>query len=297
MLPLIDVALAFGWLGLTAFGGPVAHLAFFRRAFVERRGWLDEAAFAEIVALCQVLPGPTSSEVAFALGKHRAGWAGAVIAWAAFALPSAVLMTAFALLTPLAAMGKVGAGVIHGLKLAAVAIVAQALWGMATTLAPDRARASIAVVALGVVMLAPGGIGQIAAIGLGAVAGWVFCRGLAVPVKARAGAPVGAQGNTGPRRLPLAALIPVGLFVALFAVGGSAPGGARLFAAFYRSGALVFGGGHVVLPLLHDAVTGAGGISDGAFLAGYGAAQALPGPLFSIAAYLGALSPTGPGRK
>jgi chromate transporter len=269
-------------LGCTSFGGPVAHLGYFRAEFVERRGWLDERAYADLVGLAQFLPGPASSQAGFAIGLRRAGYLGGLVAWTGFTLPSAALLVMFAYgAAPLAATG-IGAGLLHGLKLVAVAIVAQAVWGMARSLAPDRPRAAIATAAVLIVVAAPVAMGQIAAIVVGAVAGLVLCRdldaamvpeSLAMPVSRRAGA----------------------VCLVLFAVLLAVPpllrpfsAWAAMFDAFYRSGALVFGGGHVVLPLLRDAVVAPGWVTDNAFLAGYGATQAMPGPVFTFAAYLGA---------
>lgn len=269
-------------LGLTSFGGPIAHLAYFREGFVARRDWIDEAGYARLVALCQFLPGPASSQVGFALGVMRAGGlSGGLAAWLGFTLPSAVVMTLAGLG---AAMldGPGAAGIVHGLKLVAVAVVAQAVWGMARALAVGAVRSGIAVAALALVTLAGGAAGQIGAIVLGAVAGLILLRsppagaedGLPVPITRRAGA---------------AALV---LFAALFALLPLlAQGGwmaAALADAFYRAGALVFGGGHVVLPLLEAQTVTPGWVPADAFLAGYGLAQAVPGPLFTFAAYLGA---------
>jgi chromate transporter len=273
-------------LGLTSFGGPVAHLGYFRREFVVRRGWLDERAYADLVALSQFLPGPASSQTGFAVGLMRAGYLGGLAAWAGFTLPSAAAMTVFAYGEG-ALHGPVGDGLMHGLKLVAVAIVAQAVMGMARTLCPDRPRATIAALALILTAFAPAGWTQIAVILLGAFAGFLVCkRGDDIPV---AGAEAPVSWATG--------IVFAGLYVALLAlsfapVGASA---AALAAAFYRSGALVFGGGHVVLPLLRAAVVDPGWVSDNAFLAGYGAAQAIPGPLFTFAAYLGAVASVPPG--
>jgi chromate transporter len=267
-------------LGLTSFGGPIAHLGYFRAEFVERRHWLGERAYADLVALAQFLPGPASSQTGFAIGLMRRGALGGLAAWAGFTLPSAALLIAFAYGAGSLAAATWGAGLLHGLKLVAVAIVAQAVLGMARTLSPDRPRATIATAALALLLVAPGSLAQVGAIALGAAAGLVFCRdhgaapadSLAMPVSRRAGLAC------------LAAFF--ALLAASFAPGLG--GLSALFAAFYRAGALVFGGGHVVLPLLRDAVVTPGWIADGAFLAGYGAAQAVPGPLFTVAAYLGA---------
>jgi len=268
-------------LGLTSFGGPVAHLAYFRAEFIARRAWLDEPSYADIVALCQFLPGPASSQVAVSLGILRAGLAGGFAAWLGFSLPSAAALIIFA--TSLRALGALGhAPWLHGLKIVAVAVVAQAVWGMARNLCPDRPRASLAVASAVLALAVPSALGQIAAIILGGLIGWrLFAAPGAVPAT--------RLGFTLDRRLAVAALV---LFVALLlglpllaATGNHL---AALVNAFYRSGALVFGGGHVVLPLLQRAVVPEGWISNDAFLAGYGAAQAVPGPLFTFAAYLGA---------
>ena len=284
-----EVLRVFLKLGLTSFGGPVAHLGYFRNAFVLKRSWLDERAFGDLVALCQFLPGPASSQVGFAIGLMRAGYPGALAAWAGFTLPSAVAMTLVAYGAG-ALHGPAGEGLLHGLKLVAVAVVAQAVLGMAQSLAPDRPRAAIAILALILVAFAPGGVGQIGAIVAGGLLGLVFCREGA---EAAAG---GAEAAVS-RRMGVVFLA---AFFALLALSfAPARDGAFAFlAAVYRSGALVFGGGHVVLPLLRAAVVDPGFVSDSAFLAGYGAAQAMPGPLFTFAAYLGAAAPApggGPG--
>lgn len=276
-----EVFAAFLKLGLTAFGGPIAHLGYFREEFVHRRQWLDEDAYGDLIALCQFLPGPASSQVGFGLGLMRAGPLGAASAWMGFTLPSAVLMVGFAY-GAARMSGPLAQGLIHGLKLVAVAIVAQAVFGMARTLTPDARRAGVAVLAVLMVTFA-GAMGQLAAIALGALMGLALCR----------------EPSSQKPALQLVSLPPkagwlaIGAYL-LFLAGGpvaaaitGAPSIAH-FEAFYRSGALVFGGGHVVLPLLKRAVVDPGWISQDAFLAGYGAAQALPGPLFTFAAYLGA---------
>ncbi len=268
-------------LGLTSFGGPVAHLGYFRAEFIARRAWLDEPSYADIVALCQFLPGPASSQVAVSLGILRAGLAGGFAAWLGFSLPSAAALIIFA--TSLRALGDLGhAPWLHGLTIVAVAVVAQAVWGMARNLCPDRPRASLAVASAVLALAVPSAFGQIAAIILGGLIGW---RLFAAP----GGVQAGRLGFTLDRRLAIGALV---LFAALLlglpllaATGNHL---AALVDAFYRSGALVFGGGHVVLPLLQRAVVPEGWVSNDAFLAGYGAAQAVPGPLFTFAAYLGA---------
>ncbi|UFN50463.1 chromate efflux transporter [Roseomonas sp. OT10] len=284
-----EVFRVFLLLGLTSFGGPVAHLGYFHAAFVERRRWLSEAAYAELVALCQFLPGPASSQVGFALGLLRAGMPGALAAWAGFTLPSATILVLFAAWAGPLAQSQAGAGLLHGLKLAAVAIVAQAVWGMARSLCPDRARAGIALAALAMAAAWTGPSGQLAAILLGGLAGLGLCRGEA------GAAPAGALPVPLSRRAGLAWLL---LFAALLLAGPLLPAlgaAGRLFDAFYRAGALVFGGGHVVLPLLRDTLVLPGLVAGDAFLAGYGAAQAVPGPLFTVAAYLGAVAHPGPG--
>jgi chromate transporter len=273
-----EVLSVFAWLGVTSFGGPIAHLGYFRDAFVTRRKWLSERAFADLIGRGQFLPGPASSKLGFSLGLMRAGYLGGLAAWVGFTLPSAIALVLFAFGANAIAQTVAGQGLISGLKLVAVAIVAQAVWGMARTLCPDRSRASIAAACAVWVLLAPPSIGQISAIAAGIVLGLVFCRGDTEMVPE----PLAFAISKGVAAAALA------LFAVLLAVSfwpfGDRPLG--MFSAFYRSGALVFGGGHVVLPLLADAV--AGWIGAPAFLAGYGAAQAVPGPLFTFAAYLGA---------
>ncbi len=283
--PALEVLAAFARLGVTSFGGPVAHLGYFHAEFVERRRWIDEQAYADLVGLCQFLPGPASSQTGFALGLMRGGYLGGLAAWAGFTLPSAILLVLFAYGAPGLSGSAAGAGLLHGLKLVAVAIVAQAVWGMARSLCPDRQRASIATLALVLALFAPTSPGQIGAIVLGGLCGLRVCR-------TAPGAVVGAP----PPRLDMPVSRRAGagflaLFAALLLLAPLLRGlgsGVALFDAFYRSGALVFGGGHVVLPLLRDAVVTPGWMSDTAFLAGYGATQAVPGPLFTFAAYLGA---------
>ena len=274
-----EVLAAFLKLGLISFGGPIAHLGYFRAEFVERRRWLSEQAFVDLIALAQFLPGPASSQTGFAIGLMRAGYAGGAAAWAGFTAPSAVLMTLFAWGAGSLADTGWGVGLLHGLKLVAVAIVAQAVMGMARALCPDRARASIALVAIFVYLMLAGSLGQIVGILLGGAAGLLFCRGATAPDATAM--PIQVSRN--------AALAFLALFFALLALTflptGRTP--LALFDAFYRSGALVFGGGHVVLPLLQQATVANGWISASDFLAGYGAAQAVPGPLFTFASYLG----------
>jgi chromate transporter len=286
----LEVLVVFSRLGVSCFGGPIAHLGYFREEFVVRRRWLDDSAYADLVALCQFLPGPASSQVAFALGLLRAGYAGAIAAWLGFTLPSAAVLVAFAYgAGSLGAAGPAGAGLLHGLKLVAVAIVAQAVAGMARSMCPDRQRASIAVVAAVLVLASSTLPAQIGAIALGAAAGYWWCRTSALPVQ---NPPIAVGGVAGFIALASFTLLLVGLPLLQRLISSPA---ADLFAAFYRSGALVFGGGHVVLPLLREAVVPPGWVSDDAFLAGYGAAQAVPGPLFSFAAYLGAIARPAPG--
>lgn len=284
----LEVLWVFLKLGLSSFGGPIAHIGYFREEFVARRGWLDDAAFSDLVALCQFLPGPASSQVGFSIGLIRAGYLGALAAWAGFTLPSAVALLLFAYgATTLG--GPVGLGLLHGLKLVAVAIVAQAIWGMARTLCPDRQRASIAGIAALIVLFSGSSGGQIAAILLGAIAGFWLSGTRLLPSTGAIGVPI--SRGVGIASLVIFILLLVGLPL-LRGLGLSQA--VALFDAFYRSGALVFGGGHVVLPLLRSAVVAPGWVSDDTFLAGYGAAQAIPGPLFTFAAYLGAVAQPSP---
>jgi chromate transporter len=281
---LAEIFAAFLKLGLTSFGGPIAHLGYFRAEFVERRKWLSESSYADVVALCQFLPGPASSQVGFTLGILRGnGLLGGLTAWFAFTIPSAVILFAFAI-GAAAFTGPVAEGILHGLKLVAVAVVAQAIWGMAKSLTPDRERAAIALVAVAIVVFVGGSFGQIGAIALGALAGLWLCRenGLA---------PAGHLGfSISPRHGAIALALFAALFVTTPLVAAKTGSqGLALFDAFYRSGALVFGGGHVVLPLLQAEVVTPGWVSNADFLAGYGVAQAVPGPLFTFAAYLGAI--------
>jgi chromate transporter len=280
-----EVLLVFLKLGLTCFGGPIAHLGYFRDEFVVRRRWLDEQSYGDLVGLSQFLPGPASSQVGFAIGLKRAGALGALAAWTGFTLPSALALVLFAY-GAAALDGPLGTGLLHGLKLTAVAIVAQAVWGMSRQLCPDRERATIAVAAALIVLLSAMPIAQLGAIALGGIAGILWCRSDTLQnfgdVGARVSRPIGVAALLG------FVVLLLGLPLLAQLSGGSSIVAA--FDAFYRSGALVFGGGHVVLPLLRDGFVGPGWVSDDAFLAGYGAAQAVPGPLFSFAAYLGAIA-------
>jgi chromate transporter len=283
-----EVFVAFLRLGCTSFGGPVAHLGYFREEFVARRKWLDDAAFSDVVALCQFLPGPASSEVGFTIGLFRAGALGALAAWTAFTLPSALLMLAVASGHALFA-SRIGAGVVHALEVIAVAVVAQAVWGMARTLAPDASRIAIAALAALVVLAWKVSLAQLAAILLGAVLGALVCRTIPLPSSHAIPQRVG-KGIAVAALCTFAALLVVP--PAYLAAHANPP--VQLFQAFYRTGALVFGGGHVVLPLLHSAVVDAGWTDNATFLAGYGAAQAMPGPLFTFAAYLGTVARPAP---
>lgn len=276
-----EVFTTFLKLGLTSFGGPIAHLGYFREELVNRRKWLSDHAYADLVALCQFLPGPASSQVGFALGMMRAGWLGALAAFTAFTLPSALALLAFAM-TAASIAGPVGMGALHGLKIVAVAIVAQAVWGMAKNLCPDRERAAIAVVAVAMLAFLPGAIGMVGAIIVGAALGLTLGRGTGAPIGGHITMPV-TRGIAG-----VVLMIFVGLLLLLPLLAGQGQALA-VFDSFYRAGALVFGGGHVVLPLLEAEVVQPGWVTPDAFLAGYGAAQAVPGPLFTFAAYLGAV--------
>jgi len=276
-------------LGLTSFGGPVAHIGYYRAELVERRKWLDEHAFGDIVALCQFLPGPASSQTGFSIGILRAGLPGGFAAWLGFTLPSALAMILFGY--GVTRFGDLsGAAWLHGLKIVAVAVVAQAVWGMARSLAPDKERATVAVGAAILALAAPTAWGQVGAIVAGGLIGWGL---LADRAATRPGAPLAVHL---PRAWSLAALLL--FFLLLFGlplVAAAVPAQPiRLFDAFYRSGALVFGGGHVVLPLLQAEVVPPGWVSTDAFLAGYGAAQAVPGPLFTFSAYLGTVAGPAP---
>jgi chromate transporter len=274
-------------LGLTSFGGPIAHLGYFERTYVRERQWLSADEYAGLVALCQMVPGPASSQTGFLVGLRRAGWGGAVAAWIGFTLPSAIVMFASALLAP-HLEGRTTDAVLHGLRLVAVAVVAQAVWSMGRNLCPDRPRAALALVAAALLLVVGGSFLQIAAILFGAAGGAVLCRNLpalpgvpAMPVGLRSGG--------------VALALFLVLLVALPLAGAAAPHSLLALAGiFYKAGALVFGGGHVVLPLLRDALVPQGWLGDSNFLAGYGVAQAIPGPLFTFSAYLGAtVAPAG----
>ena len=287
-LPAGAVFRAFLALGLTSFGGPVAHIGYFREAFVVRRAWMDERGYADLVALCQMLPGPTSSQVGIGIGLTKAGLAGAFAAWLGFTAPSAVALVALGY-GVVAFEDVIPAGLLRGLEAVVVAVVAQALWGMARTLCPDPPRVTVAVLAAAAVLGLGGSPVQVAVIVAGGLAGLLLLRveDLSPPVPARtAPAPVTAAASL--------ALFFV-LLVLLPVLAATWPSqGLALADSFYRSGSLVFGGGHVVLPLLEAEVLPPGWVSEDAFLAGYGAAQAVPGPLFTFAAYLGTVMETPP---
>lgn len=278
-----DVLMVFLRLGLTSFGGPVAHLGYFHGEFVARRKWLDEKSYADLVALCQFLPGPASSQVGIAVGLMRAGLAGALAAWVGFTLPSAIALVLFAYGVETFG-GALGSGWLHGLKVVAVAVVAQAVLGMMRSLAPDRERATLAAAAAVIVLAIPSAWGQVGAIVLGGVAGVVLFKDTASDD--HASLPLTVSRATGAWILAIFFLLLIGLPL----LAAAAPSHAlQMFEAFYRAGSLVFGGGHVVLPLLQASVVPPGWVTNDAFLAGYGAAQAVPGPLFTFAAYLGAV--------
>jgi chromate transporter len=283
-------------LGLTSFGGPVAHLGYYRAEFVLRRKWLDEAAYADIVALCQFLPGPASSQVGMSIGILRAGLPGAIAAWLGFTMPSAIAMILFGY--GVTRFGDLShAAWLHGLKIVAVAVVAQAVWGMARSLCPDKGKplqvwASVAIGAAILALAVPSAMGQVGAIAAGGLIGWGL---LANPAAVRPGMPLAVHL---PRAWSIAAMILFfGLLIGLPLIAAAVPAQPlKLFDSFYRSGALVFGGGHVVLPLLQAEVVPPGWVGNDTFLAGYGAAQAVPGPLFTFSAYLGTVmgpSPNG----
>lgn len=290
MSAIFEVLLVFFRLGLTSFGGPVAHLGYFHGEFVKKREWIHEHAYADLVALCQFLPGPASSQVGMSLGLYRGGMLGAIAAWIGFTLPSAVILVLFALgMTKFAS--QFNPSWLHGLKIAAVVVVAQAVWAMAVKLCPDKERASIALVAAIFVAASSSALGQVLVLFAAGLVGLIFLRKDQVlphvPVTIKLNRFVGA-------------LMLVVFFVLLIvlpmlakATGNQA---VQMFDSFFRAGSLVFGGGHVVLPLLQAEVVPHGWVSNESFMAGYGAAQAVPGPLFSFSAYLGAVtqsSPTG----
>lgn len=284
---LAEIARAYLVLGLTSFGGPIAHLGYFRRELVENRNWLSDGQFAQLIALTQFLPGPASSQLGFAIALLRAGWRGALLASVMFVMPSALLLAGFAVLVG-AVSDPLALAALHGLKLVALAVVGHGMLQMARSLCPEPRTASLAALAAVVIMLTGQAWAQLLVVGLGAVAGLLFCRGAETIV---AGAMVWRHG---PRQGWTLLAVFTGLLVGLPLLGRILGDGAGLVAvcsAFYRAGAMVFGGGHVVLPLLEEAVVGPGWLTADEFLAGYGAAQAVPGPLFALSAYLGARLP------
>jgi chromate transporter len=270
-------------LGLTSFGGPIAHLGYFERMYVQERRWLSGADYAGIVGLCQLLPGPTSSQVGFLIGYHRAGWGGALAAWVGFTLPSALLMYAFSLFAS-QVQGSMQGAIVHGLMLTAVAVVAQAVWSMAGNLCTDLQRKAIALLSAVLLLLHSSAAMQLTTMLIGAMSGWFLCRTVQPPAFAPPAGP-------GFRTAGILVAAFCGLLLALPFLSSSEPHGPIALAAIlYRTGALVFGGGHVVLPILHGALVMSGWIPDDTFITGYGFAQSLPGPLFTLAAYLGAVS-------
>lgn len=292
-------------LGLTAFGGPIAHLGYFRDAFVVRRQWFSEKRYADLVALCQFLPGPASSQVGLAIGYARCGYRGALAAWLGFTLPSAAIMIGLGLGLAVADWSQCG-GVIQGLKLVALAVVAQAIWGMAHSLCPDRPRLSLMLITTVILLLFPGVWSQLAVIAVAGLLGWWGLKSLSGDPENDKESDAINDTVTSDSKIrkssKVSKLAPV--FIVTFAlVLGVLPVILQfqaqsvlvLFDAFYRSGSLVFGGGHVVLPLLEAEVVQTGWVDKQSFLAGYGAAQALPGPLFTFAAFLGTVASIGPG--
>ncbi len=282
---LPEVLFVFLRLGLASFGGPIAHIGYFRAEIVERRKWVHPETFADLLALCQFLPGPASSELGVALGMTRAGYLGGLAAWIGFTAPSALAMIAFAYGIGLVSHPETMA-FLHGLKILAVAVVAQAVWAMTKTLCPDRERATLAVAAAILVLVFPSAQGQIAAIILGGYLGWRFLPAEVKPEPAERLAPLVSR----PVATGAFILFVLLLLLPSFAASLTGDRTTLLFANFYRTGALVFGGGHVALPLLQEAVVQTGFVGKEAFLSGYGAAQAVPGPLFSFAAFLGAVA-------
>lgn len=282
------IFLIFLRLGLTSFGGPIAHLGYFRDEFVTRRRWLTENSYADLVALCQFLPGPASSQVGMALGLSRSGYAGALAAWAGFTLPSAIALILFAQGISNSSEA-ISSGALHGLKVVAVAVVAQAVWGMARSLCTDAWRVSLMAIAACITLLLPNALGQLGVIVAAGVAGIVLFK--PVQVASHDPLPMLVSQRAGMAWLALyfALLIALPILSQLVPIQALA-----MFDAFYRAGSLVFGGGHVVLPLLQAEVVPSGWVSNEAFLAGYGAAQAVPGPLFTFAAFLGASMNTAP---
>jgi chromate transporter len=287
----LEVLAIFTRLGLTSFGGPVAHLGYFREEIVIRRKWIDERTYGDLIGLCQFLPGPASSQVGISLGIMRAGLLGGLMAWVGFTLPSAILLTFFAYWTSVL-RSVIASGILHGLMVVAVSVVAQAVWGMARTHCPDRSRATIAILAAIATLLLPAGIVQVAIIATFGLVGWfLFKKSDFTTVSTSA-----ALRSLIPRALAIACLALFTALLVLFLLPNLfyQLHALVLFASFYRSGALVFGGGHVVLPLLQAAVVLPGWVTETQFLTGYSAAQAVPGPLFTFSAYLGAIETPSP---
>ena len=286
----LEVLAIFTRLGLTSFGGPIAHLGYFREEIVVRRKWVDERTYGDLIGLCQFLPGPASSQTGISLGIMRAGLLGGLMAWIGFTLPSAILMTLFAYWASVL-RSVIASGILHGLMVVAVAVVAQAVWGMARTHCTDRSRATIAIVAAMATLLLPAGIVQVVIIAIAGFFGWILFRKNdieTVPTST-------ALRSAIPRVLAITCIVVFTALLVLFLLPNLFNQHALvLFASFYRSGALVFGGGHVVLPLLQAAVVLPGWVTESQFLTGYGAAQAVPGPLFTFSAYLGAIEAPSP---
>jgi len=283
---LLEVLGIFTRLGLTSFGGPVAHLGYFREEIVIRRKWVDERTYGDLVGLCQFLPGPASSQTGISLGIIRAGLLGGLMAWLGFTLPSAILLTLFAYWSSVLHT-VIASGVLHGLMVVAVAVVAQAVWGMARTHCPDRSRATIAILAAIATLLLPAGIVQVAIIAAAGLTGWLLLKSSDTTLTPTSS----ALRTLIPRALAITSLALFTLLLVLFLLPNLfyQLHALALFGSFYRSGALVFGGGHVVLPLLQAAVVLPGWVTEAQFLTGYSAAQAVPGPLFTFSAYLGAI--------
>jgi len=285
---LLEVLRVSTRLGLTSFGGPIAHLGYFHEEYVKRRKWIDEQSYADLVALCQFLPGPASSQVGIAIGIARARLLGGIAAWIGFTLPSALALIAFAFGVGAFASAS-DAGWLHGLKVVAVAVVAQAVWGMARSLCPDRERATIAVLASIVTLAWPTAIGQLSSIAVAAVVGLMVFPGTASSSISHMRFPIGRKTGMAAWIIFFALLLGLPLLRQIWTSHAL-----EVFDSFFRVGSLVFGGGHVVLPLLQSEVVGPGWVTNEQFVAGYGAAQAVPGPLFTFSAYLGAVMGTAP---
>lgn len=275
-------------LGLTSFGGPIAHLGYFHEEYVRRRKWIDEQSYADLVALCQFLPGPASSQVSIAIGILRARFLGAIAAWIGFTLPSALALIAFAFGIG-AFAGASDAGWLHGLKVVAVAVVAQAVWGMARSLCPDRERATIAILAAIFTLAWPSAVGQLSSIVIAGLIGALIFPGPTSASPSQMRFPIGKKAGIAAWVIFFALLLGLPIYRQM------APSHAlEVFDSFFRVGSLVFGGGHVVLPLLQTEVVRPGWVTNEQFVAGYGATQAVPGPLFTFAAYLGAVMSSEP---